>query len=80
MFVSRSSGTLLKNLFSFTDPVGPPSALAPLSEMNMIKVLLELSDLREEVDEPADVMIGVLNESGEHFHHSGVELPFLRRQ
>ena len=33
------SGTLLKNLFSLTDPFGPPSELAPLSEMNMISVL-----------------------------------------
>ena len=40
MIVSASdSGTLLKNLFSFTDPVGPPSALAPLSEITMTIVL-----------------------------------------
>ena len=30
-FASSVSGTLLKNRFSFTDPCGPPSALAPLS-------------------------------------------------
>ena len=27
-----SSGIPLKNLFSFTEPFGPPSPLAPLSE------------------------------------------------
>ena len=27
-----SSGIPLKNLFSLTDPLGPPSPLAPLSE------------------------------------------------
>jgi hypothetical protein len=31
-------GTLLKNLFSLIDPCGPPSELAPLSEISMITV------------------------------------------
>jgi hypothetical protein len=30
---------LLKNLFSLVEPFGPPSELAPLSEMTMISVL-----------------------------------------
>jgi len=38
-FCSRFSGTLLKNLPSFTEPVGPPSELAPLSEITMNRVL-----------------------------------------
>ncbi len=38
-FCCRSSGTLLKNLFSLTEPCGSPSALAPLSETSMISGL-----------------------------------------
>jgi hypothetical protein len=38
-FCSSDSGTKLKNWFSLTDPVGPPSALAPLSDRTMIRVL-----------------------------------------
>jgi hypothetical protein len=33
-----SSGTPLKNLFSLTEPFGPPSPLAPLSETRTISV------------------------------------------
>ena len=33
-----SSGTPLKNLFSLTDPFGPPSAEAPLSETTITSV------------------------------------------
>ena len=34
-----SSGMPLNSLFSFTDPFGPPSPLAPLSETRMTMVL-----------------------------------------
>jgi len=33
-----SSGTELKNLFSLTEPFGPPSPDAPLSEMTKMSV------------------------------------------
>ena len=36
---SSDSGALLKNCASFVVPVGPPSALAPLSEITMTMVL-----------------------------------------
>src|SRR5688572_28445598 len=76
-FCFRSSGTLLKNVFSFTGPCGPPSALAPLSETSMISVLI-LADLLEELDQLADVVVGVLEEAREHFLHARIEPPFVR--
>jgi hypothetical protein len=36
---STVSGTLLKNLFSLNEPLGPPSPLVPLSEVAMMMVL-----------------------------------------
>ena len=77
-FCSSESGTKLKNLFSFTEPVGPPSALAPLSEMQHDQRVVELTDLPEEVEQPADVVVGVLEESGEHLHHAGIQPPLVR--
>ncbi len=42
--------------------------------------VVELAGRGEEVDQPADVMIGVLEEAGEHFHHAGVEPPLVGGQ
>ena len=39
-----SSGTPLKNLFSFSDPFGPPSPLAPLSDTRMTIVFSRSPD------------------------------------
>ena len=63
----------MKNRFSLTEPCGPPSALAPLSLTTMISVFVELPDLLEEGDQPADVVVGVLEEAGEDLHHARVE-------
>ena len=41
--------------------------------------VLELVDLLEEVEQAADVVVCVLQEPGEDFHHAGVELALLRR-
>ncbi len=38
-----SSGMPLMNLFSFSEPFGPPSPLAPLSETNTIIVFSSCS-------------------------------------
>ncbi|MNY80901.1 hypothetical protein D3C86_2221730 [compost metagenome] len=38
MFASMVSGTPLKNFISLTEPLGLPSALAPLSERATIRV------------------------------------------
>ena len=37
-FDAMSSGIPLANFISFTDPLGPPSPLAPLSDTTMIIV------------------------------------------
>ena len=37
-FWARSSGTPLANFISFTEPFGPPSPLAPLSETTRMSV------------------------------------------
>ena len=39
-----SSGMPLKNLFSLTDPLGPPSPLAPLSETSITMVFSSSPD------------------------------------
>ena len=39
-----SSGMPLKNLFSLTDPFGPPSPLAPLSDTRMTMVFSRCPD------------------------------------
>ena len=39
-----SSGMPLENLFSLTDPSGPPSPLAPLSDTRMIMVFSRCPD------------------------------------
>ena len=36
--------------------------------------------LFEEVEQPADLVVGVLEEAGEHLHHPGVELALVGRQ
>ena len=42
-FCSIESGMPFAMLFSFTDPFGPPSPLAPLSEINRISVFSRCS-------------------------------------
>ena len=37
--------------------------------------VLELTERRQELEQPADLMVGVLEEAGEHLHHPGVQLP-----
>jgi hypothetical protein len=41
--------------------------------------VVELADLAQEVQQPADVMVGVLQEAGEHLHHAGVQAALLGR-
>ena len=42
--------------------------------------VVELAGCGEIVDQPADVMIGVLEEAGEHLHHAGVKPPLVGGQ
>ena len=42
--------------------------------------VVELAQLLEEVDQAADVVVGVLEEAGEHLHHARIQLALVRRQ
>ena len=48
-------------------PFGPPSWLAPLSDIRNEHGVVEFADLFEEVDQPADLRVGVIEEAGERF-------------
>ena len=65
----------MKNIISFSDPTGPPSGLAPLSEMSRNKRVVELADLLEEADHPAELVVGVADEPGVDLHHPREHLP-----
>jgi hypothetical protein len=61
----------LKNLFSLTEPSGPPSPLAPLSETRTTMVFYALPRLLEEGEEAPDLVVGVTEEPGVHLRHAG---------
>ena len=42
--------------------------------------VLELALLGQELEQPADLMIGVAEEAGEHLHHARIELLRRNRQ
>ena len=67
----RSSGTPLNSLFSLTDPSGPPSPLAPLSETTTTRVLSRWPGLLQVVKQPPDVVVSVRQEPGVHLGHPG---------
>ena len=69
-FCARSSGTPLANFISLTEPFGPPSPLAPLSETTTIMRVLELAALLEIVEQPPDVVVGVPEEAGVDLGHA----------
>ena len=56
---------------SLIDPVGPPSELAPLSDTRMTDGVLPVAGLVEEVEDPAQLGVGVGQESGEALHEPG---------
>ena len=37
--------------------------------------VLEVAPLVEELEQPADLVVGVLEETGEHLHEPGIQLP-----
>jgi hypothetical protein len=41
--------------------------------------VIELAELAQEVEQPADLVVGVLQEPGEHLHHPGVQAALLGR-
>ena len=56
------SATLLKNLTSFSDPCGPPSALDPLSEISMMSVLSYSPRSFRNSDHLTNVAVGMRQE------------------
>ena len=73
MFSSILSGMPLKNLFSLTEPFGPPSPLAPLSETRTTMVLSSSPVCLEEVEQPADLVVGVAQEARVDLGHAREE-------
>ena len=68
-----SSGMPLANFISLTEPLGPPSPLAPLSETSDHERVLALAGLLEEVEQPPDVVVGVGQEAGVDLGHAAEE-------
>ena len=68
------------NFISLTEPFGPPSPLAPLSDTRITTRVLALVDLVEEVEQPADVVVGVRQEAGVDLGHPREEALLLVRQ
>ena len=59
------------------DPSAPPSALAPLSETTTHEGVVELAQLVEELEDPADLLVGVGEEAGEALHEAGGDRPLV---
>ena len=54
------SGMPLNILFSLTDPLGPPSPEAPLSETSTIDGVVQLAAVLQIVEQAADLVVGWL--------------------
>ena len=68
------------NLFSLTEPFGPPSPLAPLSDTSDDQRVVELVDRLEVVQHPADLRVGVREEAGVHLGHPREQPAFVLGQ
>ena len=77
---SSGSWALLKNCASLVVPVGPPSALAPLSEMTITMVLSSCPCSCEVVEQAPEVVVGVAQEAREDLHHPAVQPARVGRQ
>ena len=69
-------GMPLANFISLTEPFGPPSPLAPLSETTMIEGVFALAGLLQVVQQTPDVVVGVGEEPGVDLGHPA-EQPLL---
>ena len=74
-----SSGMPFKNLFSLTEPLGPPSPLAPLSETRMIIVFSSCSVSSRYVQQAAKLIVGMRQEAGVHLGHPAEQLAARHR-
>ncbi len=63
------SGMPLKNLFSLTEPFGPPSPDAPLSETRTMTVLSSSTARLEVVEQAPELMVGVAEKTGVDLRH-----------
>ena len=64
----------MKKLFSLTEPLGPPSPDAPLSEINTMSVLSSSTGLLEVVDQAAGLVVGIGAVTGIHLGHAAKSL------
>ena len=74
------SGIPLKNLFSLTEPFGPPSPLRAVVRHEDDDRVVELAGLLEVVEQAPDVVVGVREEAGVHLGHPGEQRLLVGRQ
>ena len=77
---SMSSSRSWMKRCSLSEPIGPPSALAPLSESDQHQRVVEHAEGLEEVEHAADLRVGVRQEAGEGLHAAREQAPLLGRQ
>jgi len=75
-FDFMSSGMPFANFISLTDPSGPPSPLAPLSDTTITIVFSRCPDSSRVIQQPPDVVVGVRQETPRTPRHPG-EQPLL---
>ena len=80
MASSGVSKMKLKNFISCRTPKGPPSWLAPLSDSSTRIGVVELAHALEAVDQPADLVVGVVEEGGEGLLEAGGQAPLVLGQ
>ena len=76
---ARSSTPVVQEAVLVEQPVGPPSALAPLSDSTQDQGVVEDAELVEAGQHAADLRVGVRQESGEDLHHAGGQTLARRR-
>jgi hypothetical protein len=58
-------------------PGGAALGAGPVVGQDHDQGVVELAELAQEVQQPADVVVGVLQEPGEDLHHPRIETPFF---
>ena len=70
--VVSNAAAPLTTIISLNVPFGDPSALAPLSPIEAVdQRVVEDAEVLERVEEPPEVMVGVLEEAGVDLHLAG---------
>ena len=73
-------GCRCMNFISLTEPLGPPSPDAPLSETRTTRVFSRQPELLEEAEQAADLVVGVREEPGVDLGHPAEESLLLVRE